>query len=140
MLSLLPAAVFLGACAGTPDSAQSPLVTLDSVESVAQTEQVILQLNLKNRTEAIMSVTGLRYRVELSGVEFAWGVSRQSVEVPAHGEAVFDVTVPGRLPDAQPGQMRLRYGLGGLIYLAGDRGGLPFAHDGVLNWQGAAGP
>jgi len=133
-------AALLGACAGTPDNAQAPLVTIDSVESVAQTEQVILQLNLKNRTDAVMPVTGLRYRVELSGVEFAWGTSRQSVEVPAHGEAVFDVTVPGRLPDAEPGQMRLRYGLGGMIYFADDRGALPFAHDGVLNWQGAASP
>jgi hypothetical protein len=140
LLSLLPAAVLLGACAGTPDSAQSPLVTLDSIEPVAQTEQVILQLNLRNRTDAVMPVTGLRYRVELGGVEFAWGTSRQSVDIPAHGEAVFDLTVPGRLPDAEPGQMRLRYGLGGMIYLAGDRGELPFAHDGVLNWQGVAGP
>ncbi len=79
-------------------------------------------------------------RVELDGMEFSWGVSRQSVEVPAHGEAVFDVTVSGRLPDAEPGQMRLRYSLGGIIYLAGDRGELPFAHDGFLDWQAAAGP
>lgn len=130
----------LCACAATPDNAQSPLVTLDSVESVAQTEQVILQLNLENRTDAAMPVTGLRYHVELSGVEFAWGISRQSVDVPARSVAVFDVTVSGRLPEAEPGQMRLRYSLGGMIYLAGERGELPFAHEGFLDWQAAAGP
>lgn len=87
-----------------------------------------------------MPVTGLRYRMELNDVEYAWGVSRQSVDVPAQGEAVFGISVPGRLPAAESGQTQLRYSLSGVIYLAGDRRALPFTQDGVLNWHDNAGP
>jgi hypothetical protein len=99
-----------------------------------------MQLKLKNRGDSVMPVTGLRYRLELNDVEFAWGFSRQSVDVPAHGEAVFSITVPGRLPGTEPGQTRLRYNLSGMIQLADDRRESSFVQDGVLNWQDAAGP
>ena len=102
-----------------------------------------MQLNLKNTTNNIMPVTGMQYRVAFDGNDFTYGVSRQAIEVPAQGEAVFDITAPGALPAARPGedgQLRLGYRLTGVIDLAGDRRALPFASEGVLAWQAPGSP
>ena len=130
----------LAACAATPDYTPSPLVTLGSIEKAAQPQQVILQLNLQNRSDRMLPVNTLRYRVDLDDVEFAWGTSRQSVEVPAYSVAVFDIVVPGRLPEVQAGQTHLYYNLSGMIHLDGKRSPIAFAQDGRLNWQPASTP
>ena len=138
----MPVAVLLAACAVTPDFSGSVHVTLESIEPADQAGQVVLQLNLKNESATSMLVAGMNYRLAFNGVEFTYGTSRQAVRVPAHGEAVFDITAPGSLPVAQPGaggDLQLAYRLTGKINLADDRGELPFAYAGALTWQGAAG-
>jgi LEA14-like dessication related protein len=140
LVVVLPVFLLLTACAATPDHTPSPLVTLGSIEKAAQPQQVVLQLNLQNRSDRILPVSTLRYRVDLEDVEFAWGTSRQSVEVPAYGVAVFDIVVPGRMPVVQAGQTHLRYNLSGMIHLAGARSPIAFAQDGRLNWQPATAP
>lgn len=137
---MLPAFLLLAACAATPDHTQSTLVTLGSIKKAAQPQQVILQLNLQNRSNRVLPVSTLRYRVEFEDVEYAWGTSRQSVEVPAYGMAVFDIVVPGRMPVVQAGQTHLRYYLSGMILLAGERSPIAFAQDGRLDWQPATTP
>ena len=137
---LLTGIVLLAACATNSDHVRSPRVILDSLEPAAQTGQVMMHVNLKNRNNAVMPVSALRYRLELDDMEFAWGISRQSVQVPAHGEAVFAILVPGRMPVTDTGQTQLHYSLSGIIYLADGGGEVSFTEDGVLNRQGAEGP
>jgi hypothetical protein len=132
----------LAACATTPDVTGFARVTLESIEPAGDTGQVLLQLKLVNMTDTVMPVLGMQYRVAFDGDEFAYGVSRQAIDVPARGEAVFDIIAPGTLPPVRPGvggRLQLGYQLGGTIHLAGDREALPFAGEGTLSWQAAAG-
>ena len=132
--------LLLVACATTPDPAGSTLVSLDGIELATEPDQVVLLLNLQNRSDEILPVSALRYRVELDDTEFAWGTSQQSVEVPAQGEALFEIVVPGRLPAMQTGQTQLRYSLSGMIQLGGKRSPVTFTQDGRLNWRAANSP
>ncbi len=116
------------------------MVSLDGIEAVSQPEQVILLLNLQNRSDQMLPVSGLRYRLDLDDVEFAWGTSRQYVEVPARGEAIFEVVVPGRMPEMTAGQTKLNYSLSGMVQLVGERRPIAFSRDGSLNWQAARRP
>ena len=124
--------------ASVPEPVQAALLTLESIEPSVQAGQLMLQLKLKNNTHSPMAVSGMRYRVELDGAEFSWGVSRQSAEVPAGGEALFDVTLPGEVPG--PTHTHLPYRLAGTIYLGEERRQLPFSHTGRLQRPGAASP
>ena len=123
-----------------PEPVQAALLTLESIEPSAQAGQLMLQLRLKNNTSSTLAVSGMRYRVELDGAEFSWGVSRQSTEVPAGGEALFDVTLPGQVPVLDPAVTHLPYRLAGTVYLGEERRQLPFAHTGSLQRPGAVSP
>ena len=126
--------------ASVPEPAQAVLLTLESIEPSGKAGQLMLQLKLKNNTRSPMAVSGMRYRVELDGAEFSWGVSRQSAEVPAGGEALFDVTLPGQVPVLEPAVTHLPYRLAGTLYLGEERRQLPFAHTGRLQRPGIASP
>ena len=78
------------------------------------------------------AVTGLRFRLELDGVDYAWGTSRQAVSLPVGGEALFTVTVPGSLPEARPGRDQLPYNLAGTLLLDDNPGEARFVHAGSL--------
>lgn len=140
----MPAVTLLVACATTTDRSFATRVTLEGIRPAAQAEQLTLLLSLQNLSGSVMRIAGLDYRLELNDAEFAWGSSRQSVSVPAMGEAVFPVSVPGRLPlnDNGGGGSRdaLVYNLSGVIYLADDRGRLPFVEEGSLNWREGVNP
>ena len=130
--------MLLAGCAVTPAEPGNTRVTLEGIRPGAQDEQVTLLLNLQNASDQVMQVAGLDYRLELNGAEFAWGASRQAVDVPGRGEALFSVTVPGQLPANERGDeggYRLVYNLSGTVYLADGRGRLPFVQEGLLTWQ-----
>jgi len=123
------------ACAGVPDTGQALRVTLESIEQQGQGESVSLQISLKNDNDSSVAVAALRYRVWINGTEIATGITRQAVDLPARTEAMFDVTVPGKLLPVSSGQPQLEYMLSGAVRL--DDGGreVPFTHKGVLSWQ-----
>jgi len=126
--------------ASVPEPVQAALLTLESIEPAVQAGQLMLQLKLKNNTRSTMAVSGMRYRVELDGAEFSWGVSRQSADVPAGGEALFDVTLPGQVPVLDPAATHLPYHLAGTVYLGEERRQLPFRHTGRLQRPGTVSP
>ena len=128
--------MLLAGCAVTPAEPGMTRVTLEGIRPGAPEEHVTLLFNLQNASDRTMRVAGMDYRLELDGAEFAWGASRQAVDVPGGGEAIFAVTVPGELPaNDRDGGYRLEYNLSGSVYLADDRGRLPFVHDGRLTWR-----
>jgi hypothetical protein len=123
------------ACASTHGRAPSSRVTLASIEPAGKPMQYTLQLVLHNPGHTILPVAGLDYRLVINGVDFAWGASRQSVDVPPQSDAVFDIDVQGILPEQQDPigrSPRLSCHLSGSVKLSDARGSLPFVYDGEL--------
>jgi LEA14-like dessication related protein len=153
--SLLPAtviwlaAIFLGACATLSPYKESPRVSLVSIQpqqmSVLE-QRFALQLRVLNPNDVVIPVNGLSYAIEINEREFAYGVSQQTVEIPAFGEALLDVEVVSNLLNvmqqlqAMSGETRnsLEYRLTGKISLANSPASLPFDYSGELTYLPAA--
>src|SRR5210317_436159 len=87
-------AVLLGACATLSPYKESPRVSLVSIQpqEMGVLEQRFgLQLRILNPNDVAIPVEGLSYTIEINNREFAYGASRQAVDIPAFGEALLDV-------------------------------------------------
>jgi len=152
---LLPAAViwlaalFLCACATLSPYKESPRVSLVSIrpqEMRVLEQRFALQLRILNPNDVAIPINGLSYAIEINNREFAYGVSRQAVEIPAFGEALLDVEVVSNLLNvvkqlqAMQGETRnsLAYRLSGKISLANSPVSLPFDYSGELSYVPAA--
>jgi LEA14-like dessication related protein len=101
-----------------------------------------LQLRIMNPNDTAIPLEGLSYTLEINGREFAYGVSRQSVSIPAYGEALLDVDVVSNLLNVlqQVQEMgaekrsSLNYRLSGKMNLASRVGSLPFDYQGELDY------
>jgi LEA14-like dessication related protein len=144
-LSLLAVVVLLTACAGLNRYPERPRVSLVSIQpkEVALLEQrYALQIRILNPNEAAIPVAGMSYSLELNGREFAYGVSRQAVTIPAFGEALLDVDVVSNLLNimqqmqemSETRQENLRYRLVGKISLSNSALSLPFDYQGELTY------
>jgi LEA14-like dessication related protein len=144
-MSLLAVVVLLTACAGLSHYRERPRVSLVSIQpkEVALLEQrYALQLRILNPNEAAIPVAGMSYSLELNGREFAYGVSRQAVTIPAFGEALLDVDVVSNLLNvmqqmqemSEARQENLRYRLAGKISLSNGVLSLPFDYQGELSY------
>jgi LEA14-like dessication related protein len=142
-------AVLLGACATLSPYKESPRVSLVSIQpqQMGVLEQRFgLQLRILNPNDVAIPVEGLSYTIEINNREFAYGVSRQAVEIPAFGEALLDVEVVSNLLNvvqqlqALNGETRssLDYRLSGKISLANSPASLPFDYSGELTYLPAA--
>ena len=142
-MPLLALVVLLGACAGLSRYPERPRVSLVSIQpkEVALLEQrYALQIRILNPNEAAIPVAGMSYSLELNGREFAYGVSRQAVTIPAFGEALLDVDVVSNLLNvlqqmqemSETRQENLRYRLAGKISLSNGSLSLPFDYQGEL--------
>lgn len=133
------------ACAGTgPVYREEARVSLVSIRPLAADRgqpHYGLALGISNPTGAALPLGGLTYSVEINGREFAYGVSRQAVTIPAQGEAVIDVeVVSGLLGALQPLQAdqdqphRLDYRITGQLSLSDSAARMPFDCSGKLDW------
>lgn len=143
VLALLIA--LLGACATLGPYKEPPRVSLASIQpkQMGLLEQRYgLQLRILNPNDTAIPLEGLSYTLEINGREFAYGVSRQSVSIPAYGEALLDVDVVSNLLNVlqQVQEMgaekrsSLNYRLSGKMNLASRVGSLPFDYQGELNY------
>ncbi len=141
--------VFLGACATLNPYKESPRVSLVSIQPQEMKfleQRFALQLRILNPNDVAIPVEGLSYSIEINGREFAYGVSRQAVEIPAFGEALLDVEVVSNLLNvmqqlqALSGESResMDYRLKGKISLANSPLSLPFDYSGELSYLPAA--
>ncbi len=97
---VLMVVLLLAGCASLGGYRDPPRVSLVSIEPLDMTlleQRYALQLRILNPNDVALPVSGLNYSIEINRREFAYGVSRQSVTIPAHGEALLDVEVISNL-------------------------------------------
>ena len=135
--------LLLGGCASLQPYAESPRVSLVSIEPLDMQmleQRFVLGLRILNPNSVAIPVEGLSYSVEINRREFAYGVSQQAVTIPPYGEALLQVEVVSNLLNVMrqlqqlgdtPGG-GLQYRLHGKIGLADRLQGLPFDYSGKL--------
>jgi len=141
----------LSACAGINSYSEAPRVSLAGIEPKDMTlfeQRYGIRLRIMNPNDAALPIEGLSYALEINEREFAYGVSRQAVEIPAFGEALLDVEVVSNLLTVMQqlqqmsGESRdsLTYRLTGKINLTNRLGALPFDYSGELSYLPPARP
>ncbi len=145
LLMALCTAALLAGCAGLGAYRESPRVSLVSIEPLDMTlleQRYALDLRIMNPNATDIPVSGLAYSIEINQREFAYGVSRQTVTIPAYGEAVLEVEVVSNLLGVLRQLQSLQedkpavldYRLSGKLSLAESSQQLPFDFSGELNW------
>ena len=140
--------LWLAACAGLGGIRETPRVSLVSIEPLELgllEQRYRLGLRILNPNAVELPLTGLSYSLEINGREFAYGVSRQAVTIPALGEAMLEVDVISSLLDVlqqlqtldDAARESLDYRLTGKINLASNTLRLPFDYSGSLSWRAA---
>jgi LEA14-like dessication related protein len=146
---LVLSTVVVSGCAGLGAYRESPRVSLVSIqpkEMGVLEQRYGLQLRILNPNDTALPVTGMQYSLQINDREFAYGVSRQPVSIPAYGEAVLDVDVVSNLlkvlqqiQEASTGkQESLKYRISGSLSLENHLGKLPFDYRGELNYLPAS--
>jgi LEA14-like dessication related protein len=141
--------VLVSGCAGLGAYREPPRVSLVSIqpkEMGVLEQRYGLQLRILNPNDTALPVTGMQYSLQINDREFAYGVSRQPVSIPAYGEALLDVDVVSnllrvlqQLQEASTGkQESLKYRISGSISLENHLGKLPFDYHGELNYLPAS--
>jgi LEA14-like dessication related protein len=138
-------AALLGACASISAYKETPRVSLVSIEPKDMTlleQRFGIRLRIMNPNDIPIPIEGLSYALEVNGREFAYGVSRQDVSIPAYGETTLDVEVVSsflkviqqfqQMEGAEGGS--LNYRLSGKIGLANSPASLPFDYQGELTY------
>ncbi|MBS1199781.1 MAG: hypothetical protein H6R27_459 [Proteobacteria bacterium] len=90
------AALLLGGCAGLGAKLQAPKLSLVGIQMQDATffeQRMLVRLRVQNPNDLVLPVKGLTVAFELAGVHFAEGVSARAFDVPALGEAEFDMMV-----------------------------------------------
>ncbi len=147
---VLMVVLLLAGCASLGGYRDPPRVSLVSIEPLDMTlleQRYALQLRILNPNDVALPVSGLNYSIEINRREFAYGVSRQSVTIPAHGEALLDVEVISNLLSLMRqvqelgagGKQVIEYRLSGKLSLDHSPVRLPFDYSGELSWLPAAG-
>jgi LEA14-like dessication related protein len=96
LLTAVLLCVLVGACASLGGYREKPRISLISIRPLDMTlleQRYLLALRILNPNDVEIPVSGLSYSVEINNREFAYGVSRQAVTIPALGEAVVEVEV-----------------------------------------------
>lgn len=147
---VLMVVLLLAGCASLGGYRDPPRVSLVSIEPLDMTlleQRYALQLRILNPNDVALPVSGLNYSIEINRREFAYGVSRQSVTIPAHGEALLDVEVISNLLSLMRqvqelgagGKQVIEYRLSGKLSLDHSPVRMPFDYSGELSWLPAAG-
>ncbi len=149
LLATVVVCLLLAACASLGGYREKPRVSLISIQPLGMTlleQRYLLALRILNPNDVEIPVSGMSYSVEINDREFAYGVSRQAVTIPALGEAVVEVEVVSSLLDMlrqlqaldADKQRRLDYRISGGLSLANRRARLPFDYSGTLDWRPAS--
>ena len=148
LILLVTAVLLFAGCATTGKYPEQPRVSLVSIQPKDMTlleQRYALQLRILNPNETAIPLEGLSYSLEINGREFAYGVSRQDVSIPAFGEALLDVDVVSNLLNvmqqvqemSNEQQHSLRYRLSGKLSLSNSLLKLPFDYHGELKYAPA---
>lgn len=102
-LWLIPVFVWLAGCAALVPQLETPKLSVVNVE-VTKTElweqRMKVRLRVQNPNDRSLPVKGLTAKLEVAGEELATGVTAASFEVPALGEAEFDMDMTAHMAGA----------------------------------------
>ncbi len=117
--ALIAITLVLAGCSGLPRYGMEPLsVTLADVRpsQLGLLEQeFLMKIRVQNPNAMDLPLRGVAFDVELNGMHFAKGVSRQEGVVPAFGDVVLDVKAISTLGDILAQVVALREGGAGRI-------------------------
>jgi LEA14-like dessication related protein len=85
----------LSACV-TPQTVQAPSIALQNVkllEAEGLNQKLQVELLVSNPNDFDIPLTGLRFGMQMNGLDFAEGLSNQRVDIPRLGRAVVPVEV-----------------------------------------------
>lgn len=145
--ALLLSLLTLGACTGLMPKLEPPQLALSGVELVKGDllrQQFRVRMRVTNPNDRVIAVRSVSYTLELGGEELGRGLSGSAFDIPARGEAEFDMTVTAdiagtllRLLDRARGSGMpdtLEYRLRGQVKLAhGFARDIPFDETGSLS-------
>lgn len=145
--------LLLAGCASIPRNLETPRVELLGIQTMSAdmfAQKFKVRVKVANPNDLALPVRGLDYQIFLMGDSFAEGVSSDRFELPARGEAEFDMVVTtnfvsslGRLV-SRVGSNRLDnldYEIAGQLLL--DKGlvrKIPFSRTGKVDLARALGP
>ena len=123
---------------------EAPNVTLVDIRPKSMTmfdQQYDLSLRVQNTNDKDLALSGLNFALKLNDDEFARGVSRNKVTIPALSDALVHVTVSSSTLDwlqqiqklDQKKQQGFTYELTGTLYLDSPAGRLPFSRSGKID-------
>jgi LEA14-like dessication related protein len=76
------------------------IVSVDLLKSDLWEQRLKVRMRVQNPNDRTLPVKGLTYTIDVSGQQFASGVSGASFVVPANGEAEFDMNVTANMAGA----------------------------------------
>lgn len=140
-ITVLPLLLVLAGCVA-PQSVKAPSITLGNVR-ILETRGLIQRLQIDllvgNPNDFDIPLTGLEFTMQLNGLDFAQGLSSETVTIPRLGEATVPVDVSvSLLAVFQQMQMAasgqgVSYRIAGKAYLDHALvGTVPFARQGTL--------
>ncbi len=91
----------LGGCAGLQFGMKKPEVTVLDIRPLDANlleQHFVLNLRVTNPNSVEIPIEGLTFRLDLSGQQFATGVSNKPVLIPRLGEGLVEVTATTSLP------------------------------------------
>ena len=96
------AALMLGGCASALQL-EAPKLTVVSLKMQSAdifSQRILVRMRVMNPNARALPIKGITYRIEVNDAELAEGVSNTPFEVPAMGEAEFDVQLTANLASA----------------------------------------
>lgn len=140
---LLLCVLSLAACSSlvdriVPEPPDVELVGIELVKASLLQQSFNLTLNVRNRNAQALSIQDTQFSVVINGEEFASGISKTPLELPAYGEDQISVRVNSgllkildNLGKVQGGE-GLDYRLEGSVKVAGIPVRIPFSRNGTL--------
>jgi LEA14-like dessication related protein len=131
-------------CAGIRMHTEPPyvsLVNMNILQIGIFEQRFLLQLRIQNPNDFALSISGMKYKLMINEKDFARGVNRHSVTLPAYGEEIVDVEVVSdlgsllnQIRELGTGQIQtLSYRLSGSASLANSLIKLPFDYQGEVD-------
>jgi LEA14-like dessication related protein len=136
--------VAVAGCASLTRKTEPPTVSLAGIQLLELgllEQRYLLRLRIQNPNDFALPIEGMDYRVVLNDAEFARGVSRHDVSVPAFDSAILEVEGVSNLSGVFSQLQRFgagppetfTYALTGNVKLSNFLLKLPFAYRGEIN-------
>jgi LEA14-like dessication related protein len=138
-------AAMLGGCSLFVPKLQAPslsIVNVQVLKSDLWEQRLKVRVRVQNPNDRALPVKGLSYTIDLSGQQFASGVSGASFVVQPHGEAEFDMNVTANMAGAlfkllsRDASDHIEYRIAGKVSLSeGLLRTVPFEQRGTFKFQ-----